>query len=263
MINVTILMGAFNCESTIKEAIDSIIGQTYKHWKLVICNDCSTDDTLEILLDYQSLHSNIFVIQNEQNLGLAASLNHCLELVDTKYVARMDGDDISHPDRLQKQVEFLDNNQEFTVVSTAMELFDDTGVYGLVKVNQKPSIFDFRFGTPHCHAPMMMHSAALFEVKGYNSNLRRAQDYDLWSRLYALGYFGFNISEPLYSMRDDAQAKSRRSLRTRFDEVFLRYRIFKRLNFGLFDYIYCLKPLLPLFVPSFVYDAIRSRIHKK
>ena len=104
---VSIIMGAYNCENTIYDCMESILKQTYENWEFIICDDCSSDHTLEILKKYEKNDKRIHILHNEKNMRLAASLNRCLEVAHGKYVARMDADDISMPDRLEKQVEFL------------------------------------------------------------------------------------------------------------------------------------------------------------
>ena len=120
----TIITGIYNCAETLDEAVDSILNQTFKDWKWVLCDDGSTDDTYQIAKKYADQYDNIFLIKNEQNRGLNYTLNHCLQYVNTEYVARMDGDDISLPDRLEKEIRFLDAHPEYAFVSTGMQYFD-------------------------------------------------------------------------------------------------------------------------------------------
>ena len=94
---ISIIMGAYNCEDTLSEAIDSIIQQTYKDWELIICDDGSKDNTLSIAKEYEKQYENIHVYKNEKNLGLNKTLNKCLSYAKGEYIARMDGDDISLP----------------------------------------------------------------------------------------------------------------------------------------------------------------------
>ena len=108
---VSVIMGVYNGGSTLREALDSILNQTYSNWELIACNDCSTDNSAQILQEYAKRDSRIICIQNEKNAGLAASLNHCLQYVSGEYVARMDCDDLSVPERFEKQVMYLKLHQ--------------------------------------------------------------------------------------------------------------------------------------------------------
>lgn len=255
-------MGIYNCEATLSEAIDSLIAQTFSDWHLIMCDDGSRDSTASIAKKYAAANSNITLISNDKNLGLAATLNHCLKYVDTAFIARMDGDDICSPNRFEEQLKFLNENPEYSLVSTAMHLFDENGVFGRVTPKFKPSKIDFIYGTPHCHAPMMMHTSVLREIGGYDSSLKRAQDYELWSRFYQFGYLGVNLGEPLYSMRDDKAATSRRGGKVRLLEIQLRYRVFKRLKIPVFYWFFILKPLAQIFLPSSLLSKVRNYIYK-
>ena len=107
---ISVLMGIYNCATTLPEAIDSLYAQTYKDFKLILCDDGSTDNTYEVAKKYADKYDNIVLLRNEKNMKLAYTLNHCLEYADTEYVARMDGDDISIPERFEKQIKFLDTH---------------------------------------------------------------------------------------------------------------------------------------------------------
>lgn len=262
MATVTVIMGIYNCEKTLSEAIDSLLAQTFTDWQLIMCDDGSVDGTANIAKKYAASYSNITLLFNDKNLGLAATLNHCLDHVSTPFTARMDGDDICSPNRFSQQLKFLNENPDYALVSTAMHLFDENGVFGRVTPKLKPSKIDFIYGTPHCHAPMMMHTSVLRNIGGYDSSLKRAQDYELWSRLYQQGYSGANLEEPLYSMRDDKAAISRRGIKVRLLEMKLRYVIFKRLNIPVVYWVFILKPLLQIILPDLILSKVRNYIYK-
>ena len=104
-------MSVYNAQDTLRESIDSILAQTYTDWEFIICNDCSSDATQDILDEYRARYPEKFVlIRNDENKHLAYSLNRCLEKATGYYVARMDGDDLSTPDRFEKQVVFLEQH---------------------------------------------------------------------------------------------------------------------------------------------------------
>ena len=204
---VSIIMGLFNVEQTLDEAIESILNQTYKEWKLIMCDDGSTDNTYEVAQKYVLKYPNKFLLlKNEHNMGLNYTLNKCLEYSNTDYIARMDGDDLSDPTRIEKEVIFLDTHPEYALVSTQMRLFDEKGVWGRTDVIEYPTKQDFCKHTPFfCHAAVMIRGKVFHEVGGYtvDPKLLRVEDCHLWFKIYAKGYVGANIPEALYSMRDD------------------------------------------------------------
>lgn len=262
MSTITVIMGIYNCAATLGESLDSLFAQTYTDWELVMCDDGSTDDTYKIAQIYQNAHpEKIKLIKNDRNMGLNHTLNRCLAVASGEYIARQDGDDISAPTRFEKEVCAFTNHPDISIVSTAMLYFDENGVWG----SSKPVIFpqneDFINGTPFCHAPCMVKRQAYTDVGGYTEDpkLLRVEDYDLWVKMYAKGYRGMNISEPLYSMRDDRNAYSRRKFKYRINEFRVRIKAAKKLHLGAHAYIYAIRPILVGILPPPLYNYL----HKK
>lgn len=213
-LRITVIMGIYNCAPTLAEALDSLLAQSYQGFKVIMCDDGSTDNTLEVAQSYVDRYPDKFtLIRNERNLKLAATLNHCLEYVDTEYVARMDGDDLSMPTRFEKEIKFLDNNPEYAVVSCPMIYFDHNGDFKIGTAIEKPVAESFRRSTPFCHAPCMVRADVYRRVGGYTvaRKTERMEDYYLWYKIYKQGFKGYNLQEPLYKMRDDRNARARRS----------------------------------------------------
>ena len=186
MHRISVLIGIYNCASTLVEALDSLYAQTFKDFKIILCEDGSTDDTYAVAKEYAEKHDNIILLRNEKNMGLNYTLNRCLEYADTEYCARMDGDDISLPTRFEKEIEFLDKNPEYAVVSCPMIHFDENGEIFRGKVLEgKADKNVFNYGSPFCHAPSMIRTTTLKEVGGYTMHKRliRVEDYDLWRKI--------------------------------------------------------------------------------
>lgn len=255
---VSIAVGIYNCATTLAEAVDSILAQTYTDWEMLLCDDGSTDDTLKIALEYSRKDPRIRVLRNPSNLGLNHSLNHCLREARGEFYARMDGDDISTPDRLAKLVAALDANTGVALVSSWMSCFDELGDWGLVKTKAAPTEADFVNGTPFCHAPCMVRTAVMRELSGYGTEpwLRRSQDYHLWFRLYAAGYHGINLQEPLYRMRNSREASVRRTLRTRMMEARIMWFGFRLLGFAPWHYLRIARPILLGLMPGWLYERL-------
>lgn len=259
---VSIIMGIYNCSSTLSEAIDSIIAQTYTNWELIMCDDGSKDNTYDVALSYKEKYPNkIILIKNEKNLGLNKTLNRCLENATGEYIARMDGDDISLPLRFEKEVSFLDEHPEYAIVSSPMIYFDENGEWGESKAIENPTNLDFVTGTPFCHAPCMVRKEAYKEVNGYSTDDRtlRAEDYNLWFRLYSMGYKGHNLQTPLYKMRDDENAYSRRSFKFAKNEAYVRYTGYKMLGLPKKYYIFALRPIIVGLLPKSIYMILHHR----
>lgn len=259
---VSVLMGIYNCADTLPEAIDSILVQTYKNWELILCDDGSSDGSYRVASEYRKKYPDkIILLKNKKNQGLNKTLNHCLEYASGEYIARMDGDDISLPERFQKEVEFLNHHPEYAIVSTPMIYFNEDGDWGTGTAVEKPTRKDFISGTPFCHAPCMVRAEAFRAVNGYSTDKRtmRAEDYNLWFRLYVLGYRGYNLQEPYYKMRDDINAYHRRKFQYAVNEAYVRFTGYKMLKLPPAAYIYAARPIVVALLPKPLYLYLHHR----
>ena len=126
---ISIIMSVYNSADTLSEAIDSIIEQTYGDWEFIICDDCSTDSTPDILEKYRLQNPDKFILlHNDKNMRLSYSLNRCLEKATGTYIARMDADDRSDPARFERQLSFLKEHPDIDLVGTAMRRFNESGL---------------------------------------------------------------------------------------------------------------------------------------
>ena len=260
-------MGIYNCDSTLNEAIDSIIAQTYTDWELIMCDDCSNDNTYKIANEYKNKYpEKIILIRNETNSRLAFSLNHCLKYATGKYVARMDGDDISVPDRFEKQIKFLKENPDIDLVGTAMQRFNDSGKNDIVYKTNSPNKYVLKDGIPFNHATIMTYKYVYDKVGGYTvaERTKRAQDYDLWFKFYYHGFNGANMQEPLYLVREDKNAVRRRTFKVRYNAFKTTCVGFKMLNFPkrwlIMNFLVMLYKSL---TPFFIVDLYRKYQSKK
>lgn len=262
MARISVIMGIYNCASTLVEALDSLYAQTYQDFKIILCEDGSSDNTYEVAQQYAAQHDNIVLLRNEKNMGLNYTLNHCLEYADTEYVARMDGDDISLPTRFEKEINFLDAHPEYSHVSCPMIHFDENGDFKVGQAIAEPPKENFIHGNTFCHAPVLMRRNAYSAVGGYTVSkyLLRLEDQHLWLKLYQKGYKGYNLQEPLYKMRDDRNATRRRDFKTRRNEAYMRLKICKAFRLSWWHYPESIiVPFIKWVMPVGLYE----RIHRK
>ncbi len=255
---ISVIMGIYNCAPYLVEALDSLYAQTYQNFKIILCEDGSSDNTYQVAKDYASKHDNIVLIKNEKNMGLNYTLNHCLEYADTEYIARMDGDDISLPTRFEEEVKFLDEHPDYSIVTTPMKYFDEGGIFREGKGGIEPKLTDFPKSSPFCHAPCMVRKVAYDAVEGYTvaDKLLREEDYHLWIKMYVKGYRGYTLEEPLYMMRDDRNAALRRTFKVRKNEAYVKHLAVKMLGLPWYYNIYCLKPLILGIMPTWLYRLL-------
>jgi len=259
---ISVIMGIYNCESTLEWSLNSLMDQSYQDFDVIMCDDGSNDKTYIIAKAFCDRYPEKFILlKNTENMGLNYTLNHCLKSAMGDYMARMDGDDISLPNRFKTEVEFLDNNADIAIVSSPMIYFDETGDWGVGTAIETPNRKDYIKGTPFAHAPCMVRKEAYQAVNGYtvDKKLLRVEDYHLWIKMCAHGLKGYNIQEPLYKMRDDKNANGRRSFKGRLNEVYVKYLAFTMLKLPYWYFVFILRPIIVGLLPNKLY----LYLHKK
>lgn len=181
---VSVIMGVFNSEKYLREAVESILGQTLTNFEFIIIDDGSTDHTFSMLNSYAKEDSRIQVHGFEQNRGLSTVLNYGIQLAHGEYIARMDADDISLPKRLCAQASYLDENPEIGVCGSWVEIFGIVaeGIWDHPKSHE--AIWARMLFQNSLAHPSVMMRAKLMKQHNlfYDENVRYAQDYELWSR---------------------------------------------------------------------------------
>lgn len=259
---VSVIMGIYNCEATLQEALDSLYAQSFTDFEVILCDDGSTDGTRAIAEKNVSAHPNVSLYCNSENKGLSAALNHCLRYAKGDYIARMDGDDWSLPDRFQKEVDFLDTRSEYAFVSCPIiyQFKNGRSLYGKTGTPE-PKLHDFAVSSPFCHAPMMARREAFDAIGGYCEKwyCLQMEDYHLWMQFYMQNLRGYRLPECLYVVRDAESSASRRSFRRRVNETVVRWKICRNFKLPVFSYRYCLQPLILWALPHPLYMYFHKR----
>lgn len=257
---VSIIMGVYNGENTIKKCIDSIMLQTYSNWEFIICDDRSKDNTYNVIKKYETKDKRITCIQNTTNRGLATSLNQCLKLARGKYIARMDADDESMPERLEKQVRFLEMYSQYDVVGTERYIVSDSKIYGIRRCVEYPRKEILLKAAPFAHPTIMMRHEVYKSLGGYRATREtiRAEDLELWFRFFQKGYQGYNIQEPLYKYTESIDDYKKRSFSAAVKTAIIYIYGYRMLKFPLYKYIYAVKPILASLIPR----KIMYKYHK-
>lgn len=197
---VSILMPVYNTAPYLREAIDSMLSQTFTDFELIVLNDCSPDNAEEILDTYND--PRIVRYKGAKNVGLSNVLNIGIELARGKYIARMDSDDISLPNRLQVQVDYLEAHPEIDLVSVGMQLFGDKEEIWIRDLVFEELKIRAMFRSPVLHASSMWRKDS-FEKHGlrFRQEMVPAEDYDLWTRALVRGLKLANLPDVLYRYR--------------------------------------------------------------
>lgn len=198
---VSVVMAVYNGERYLREAMDSILSQTYADFEFIIIDDSSTDDSPSILLSFAD--PRVCLVSNEHNLGLAKSLNRGIGLAKGEFIARQDADDVSNPGRLQAQVAYMEQNAGVGVIGTATEWIDAAGnpfktwPAGATNAELQPLLL---VTCPLVHGSVMFRRRCIDDVGNYGADMRTGQDYDLWLRV-AEKWDIVNLPQVLYRYR--------------------------------------------------------------
>lgn len=231
---VSVVMSVYNGEDFLHQAIKSVLTQTFTDFEFLIVNDGSTDGTGEILASYYD--PRIIVIKNEENVGLAASLNRAITMARGEYIARQDADDISYPERFTNQVALLDSNPEIGIVGVKTEQIDSQNkvlqVLNPPTQNAELQATMLRF----CcliHGSTMFRRSAALNHGGYNIQMRTGQDYDFWLRI-SENWDMVSLPHSLYCYRrhDGMASQERQAEQTRNANASCICAIERRLAYG-------------------------------
>lgn len=198
---VSVLMSVYNDAPYLREAVDSILNQTFTDFEFIVVDDASTDETPSILDSYTD--SRIVRLHNTVNLGLTKSLNRGLSIAKGEYIVRQDANDISLPGRVAKQLSFMETKPQTVASSTDyIQFWQEVGQETYVRMPQTDSQIREKVFYAHvlCHAGAMLKRSGLQEIGGYNEAFELAQDRDLWLRLLEYSKLA-NLPEPLYKVR--------------------------------------------------------------
>lgn len=260
-VKISVIMGVYNAEpEQLLQSVESIRRQSLQAWEMLLYDDGSTPAYAQAIRRAAALDSRIRTLRGEQNRGLAYALNQCTLHAHGCFLARMDADDLSVPDRLEKQSAFLQAHPQYQWVGSNAFLIDENGVWGLQKVPAAPQVKDFLPHSPYIHPSVLFRREALMQSGGYSDSPQffLCEDYELFMRLHQSGGRGYNLQEPLLYYREDASAYRRRTIARRLRELRLRYHGFQALgilNAATFPYV--LKPLLAGAVPTALQRWVR------
>ena len=226
---ISVVLPVYNVAPYIKEAIDSILNQTIQDFEIIVIDDCSTDKTIEIVNSYKD--DRIKIIAKDKNKGLIDSLNIGFKAAKGKYIARMDGDDISDSKRFEKQLQILENNPEIKVCGSWLQAFGNDDKIIKHKEKHEQILVNMM---AHCSMSLgsVMLDRVWVEGEYFDENKKHVEDYDFWSKVIWKGKF-HNIQEVLYHYRIHTnQVSSTYNDIQRKGDVPIKLVFFKKLKYN-------------------------------
>lgn len=237
---IDIILATYNDENSISSSIESILNQSFTNFNLIIINDGSTDSTPNIIQRYANRDSRVKIYTNSKNLGLPLSLNKGIELCNSDFIGRADGDDIWMPDKLQKQMNFIKENNDINILGTGAILNDKSRskIFFRKEINFRNKGIKLLINDYLFHSSVIFRSFILKENK-YDEKLLRSQDKFLWLTLLDKGYKIYNIQEALIIYNYEFKS-SFKSIYNRFKTdliISFRYKSFFAIIFSIFIFL--------------------------
>lgn len=226
---ISVVLPVYNVAPYLKEALGSILNQTIQDFEILVIDDCSTDNTIEIANSFQD--ARIKILSKKENKGLIDSLNIGFKAATGKYIARMDGDDISDLKRFEKQLNILEKNPEIKVCGSWLQAFGKSNEIIKHKENHEQILVNMMI---HCSMSLgaVMLDRVWVEGEYFNEEKKHVEDYDFWSRVIWKGKL-YNIQEVLYYYRiHETQVSSTYNEIQRKGDVPIKLVFFKKLDYN-------------------------------
>jgi glycosyltransferase EpsE len=254
MVRVSVIMAVYNPRQYLKAAVDSILKQKFKDFEFIIIDDCSTDGSGKILDRYAKKDKRIKLIRNKENLGLTKNLNKGIKLARGEYIARMDADDISLPNRFAVQVKYLDDHPKIDLIGSWADVIN----------NKDKKISELKYAPAHeqikrhtvgrsqfIHPTVMFRKSIVKKVGYYDETFRSAQDYEYFPRVMTKCRVA-NIPKKLLLYRWDFGQNEgfTKSKRQEKNALRARWRMITRFGWPKWHFVYMIKPLISYCIPS-------------
>ena len=228
---ISVLMSVYNSASYLKEAMDSVLNQSFPDFEFIIVNDGSTDKSAEIIQSYKD--DRIFLVQNETNKGLIYSLNLGLDLVRGEYIARMDADDVCMPDRLKIQLAFMELSQKVGVLGSDYISFSGSSSKHVSTYAGSDVIKGFLlFSATFCHPSLMIRKSVIDENNfRFSIEAKHVEDYELWTRMsFSTEFESVKIPLLKYRSHSNQVSNTYRELQKKNSDK-VRFEYLKKLGF--------------------------------
>lgn len=266
---VSVIVPTFNAESTIDRCLESVVNQSYENLEIICCDDCSTDNTYDKLMQWSQVDSRIKVFKNSRNSRAAYTRNKCIEHSNGEIIVQIDDDDYCVLNRVEKLVNFMLNNEKYAIVGSKMHYFDENGVYELEQkkdfTGYEPKKKDFLRGSVFSNPSVAFRSTAIKAVGGYRvaRETRRGQDFDLFMRMYQAGFKGYILPDKLVYYYRGKNSFPKCKYEYRIDEARIRFKNYCKLGLMPHGLIYAIKPLIVGLIPIELVEKAKRKLGTK
>lgn len=256
----TVLISLYNSEKTLDRTFESLRAQTFQDFRIIAVNDHSNDSTLKLLEEWRNIFGEyrFDIIDNKTNIGLTKSLNKGLSLVKTIYVARIDADDWWHPEKLEKQIAFLEHSPNYGIIGCNYTNIANGQEKQIILPETDEAIKkDMLRRNPFAHSCVIFQTNIIRDIGGYDESIRYGQDYELWLRC-SLGTKFHNIQESLCFRNAESGISFDRQNEQMFQCLKTQIRYIKKLNRSPLEYRFLLEPLVVILTPAFIRSLKRK-----
>jgi len=259
---VSVIMCTYNDSQYIGEAIKSVLASSFTDFEFIICDDASTDDTPEIIKSFKD--KRIKYIRNETNLRPAASRNRCFHEAKGDYIMQLDSDDIALPNRIQLQVDYLDNFPDVPFCGGWARVIDENGEHLRDFFHsENVTLKDIFVSDSYINPAVMFRREKILHVDGYTTGFGRSEDLDLWLKLYASGIEGKNIQDYLIEYRETKAGLYKSKFKHRVEAYKILRHWKKKLRLGFKYNVYAFRQIILGLAPKWFVIRIKRRKAKK
>lgn len=248
---VSVLMSEYNSNiDLLHESIKSILNQTYSNLEVIVIDDCGKNNVEEIIKEYKD--DRIKVYKNDKNRGLAYSLNQAIKKSSGMYLARMDTDDYSYPNRIELQVDFLEKNSQYDLVASRVDWYDGKKIIGETLLYGDVNKERILNGSPIVHPSIMIRKNAIKDIGGY-LEYDRCEDYATWIELFIKGKKMYVLQEKLLRYHLSLSDYKKRTLKMRMGYFKMLREEYIKLNPSVIQ-------LVKMYLKSFLAGILPAKI---
>ena len=226
---LTVVMPAYNASKYISTTIQSIVQQTFAEWKLIVINDCSTDNTKDIVEEWTRKDKRIHIVNNEENLKVARSMNKGIALVNTLYFARIDSDDVLLPMHFEKLIQYLEEHKDISICGSQVITIDEHGSFRRTwnyETNSDWLQMSSVFACPFLQSSVIMKTEVIKSIEGYRIEKELVEDYELWIRALlkykAANYNDYTIQYRIHS--SNMSESNKEKILAMLEKLYLEYQ---------------------------------------